>query len=201
MDFGINLGAANYLGEIGGTSGAAQPFLFDMKLKQASFSIGGFYRYNFTSNLAAKFTINYARITGADSLSDEPSRIGRNLSFRTELIEIGLSGEYNFFSFNDVSRRGRTRIDFSSYVFGGVALLMYYPYAKYEDKWYYLRPLLTEGTENAYDEMTFAFPLGIGAQFTFQRKFRIGFEMGYRFTMTDYLDDVSTDYALSLIHI
>ncbi len=195
MDFGLSVGAANYLGEIGGTSGEAKPFLFDLKLQQANFAIGGFYRYSITRTLAAKLSFNYARIGGADSLSEEPTRIGRNLSFRTDILEFNLTGEYTFFSFNDMSRRSRARIDFNAFGFAGFGALLYYPYAEYDGKWYYLRPLATEGIENTYSEMTFAVPLGVGMNFTFERKFRIGLEMGYRFSFTDYLDDVSTDYA------
>ncbi len=195
MDFGINLGGANYLGEIGGSSGESKPFLLDLSPKQTNFAIGAFYRYNFTRNLGAKISFNYARISGADSLSTEPTRLGRNLSFRTEMFEFILTGEYTFFSYNDMARRSRSRVDFSSYAFGGAGVLLYYPYAQAGDKWYYLRPLATEGIENSYDEMTIVVPLGIGASFTFNRKVRLGVEFGYRFTMTDYLDDVSTDYA------
>lgn len=195
MDFGLNLGAANYLGEIGGNVGEAKPFLWDMRFQQTNFSIGGFYRMNFTRNIAAKVAFNYSRIEGADSLSNEPTRVARNLSFRTDLVEFNLTGEYTFFSFNDMSRRSKNRVDFSSYVTAGVGVLFYYPYANFNDKWYYLRPLATEGIENTYDEMAIIVPLGIGANFTFKRKIRLGIEFAYRFTNTDYLDDVSTDYA------
>jgi hypothetical protein len=194
MDFGLNLGGANYLGEIGGQN-EARPFLFDMKMEKTNMAIGGFFRWSFTNNIAAKLQVNYARIGGADSLSTQPSRVGRNLSFRTDIIETMLTGEYSFFVMNDINRRSRSRVDFRSYAFAGFGMLLYYPYAQFNDKWYYLRPLATEGIENQYDEMTFAVPLGIAANFTFERKVRVGFEVGYRFTFTDYLDDVSTDYA------
>lgn len=195
MDFGLNIGASNYLGEIGGNSGEAKPFLLDMRLQQTNFTVGGFYRYNFTHNIAAKASVNYVRISGADSLSNEPTRIGRNLSFRTDIFELALTGEYTFFSYNDMARRSRSRVDFSSYVFAGAGVILYYPYAQEDGKWYYLRPLATEGIENTYDEMAIVVPLGLGANFTFNRKVRLGFEVGYRFTNTDYLDDASTDYA------
>jgi len=195
MDFGINLGGANYIGEIGGNEGEAKPWLLDMKLSQTNIAVGGFYRYSFTKNIAAKISFNYARISGADSLSNEPTRIARNLSFRTDIIEATLTGEYAYFTMNDMSRRSRQRIDFRAYGFAGVGVCFYYPYAQYNDKWFYLRPLQTEGTENAYDEMTIAVPTGLGAAFTFNKKVRIGVEIGYRFTFTDYLDDVSTDFA------
>lgn len=195
MDFGLNLGATNYLGEIGGNTGEAKPFILDMRLQQTNFIVGGFYRFNFTRNIAAKLSFNYGRISGADSLSNEPTRVGRNLSFRTDLLEATLSGEYVFFSYNDMSRRSKNRVDFSSYVTAGAGIVLYYPYAQFDNKWYYLRPLQTEGVENAYDEMAIVVPLGIGANFTFNRKIRLGIEFNYRFTNTDYLDDVSTDYA------
>lgn len=195
MDFGLSLGAANYLGEIGGGEGEAKPWLLDMKFQQTQFAVGGFYRVNFTRELAAKISFNYGRIEGADSLSGNPARVARNLSFRTDLMEFSLEGQYAFFSFNDMSRRSKNRVDFSSYAILGAGYLLYYPYAQYEGKWYALRPLATEGIENQYDEAAFVYFGGIGASFTFNRKIRLGFETAYRFANTDYLDDVSTDYA------
>lgn len=195
MDFGINLGAANYMGEIGGDVGTANPWLLDMKFQQTNMAFGGFYRYHFNERLAAKIQLNYVRIEGADSLSNEPTRVARNLSFRTDIFEAMLTGEYNFFIKHDMNRRSRKRVDFRSYAFAGIGALLYYPHAKLNDKWYYLRPLATEGIDKQYDEMTIAVPLGLGAHFTFNRKTRIGLEVGYRFAFTDYLDDISTRYA------
>lgn len=195
IDFGLNLGAANYLGEIGGSSGDSRGFLFDMRFDQTNISAGGFFRYSFSNSLAAKISVNYVRIEGADSLSDNPNRIARNLSFRTDMIEATLTGEYAFLVLNDLTRRSKSRIDFRAHAFTGAGVLFFYPYAKANDEWFYLRPLQTEGVENAYDEMTIVVPLGIGASFTFNNKVRLGMEIGYRFSFTDYLDDVSTDYA------
>jgi hypothetical protein len=115
MDFGVNLGGANYLGEIGGYDGDAQPFILDMNIEQTQFAVGGFYRYSFSRNIAAKISLNFIRIEGADSLSNAPSRVGRNLSFRTDIFEAILTGEYNVFTMSDISRRSRQRIDFKSY--------------------------------------------------------------------------------------
>ena len=196
MDFGLNLGGASYLGEIGGTSGEAKPWLLDMKLSQSNIAFGGFFRYDITRSLSTKLSLNYMRIEGADSLSDEPTRIGRNLSFRTNMIEAVITGEFKFFQIRDLSRRSRQRVDFSTYVMAGAGVLFYYPYAQDNSgEWIELRPLQTEGADNAYEEMTIAIPIGAGVNFTFNKKFRLGMEFGYRFTFTDYLDDVSTRYA------
>lgn len=195
MDFGINLGASNYIGEVGGKGEEPKPWLLDMNLAKTNITVGGFYRYNFTRNIAAKIAVSYARIGGADSTSNIKTQIARNLSFRTDIIEASLTGEYYFFTINNMSRASNARIDFGAYAFAGAGIALYYPYAQSNGKWYYLRPLQTEGAENAYDEMTIVIPLGAGANFTFNKKLKLGIEFGYRFTFTDYLDDISTDYA------
>ena len=195
MDFGASIGMSNYIGEIGGSGTEPKPWLLDMRLEKSNFNFGGFYRINFTRNIAAKLSVNYARISGADSLSGIKTQIARNLSFRTDIIEAALTVEYYFFTMNDLSRASNARIDFGSYIFVGGGVALYYPYAQYEDKWYYLRPLQTEGVDNAYDVMTVAVPMGAGVNFTFNKKVKLGVEFGYRFTFTDYLDDISTRYA------
>ena len=193
MDFGFQLGATNYVGDVG-YAPESRDYL-DISLRTTNFAVGGFYRYSFTPNIAAKIQVNYLRLSGADSLSDNPVRYGRNLSFRTDVLEAALTGEYAFFTMNDLNRRSRSRVDFKSYAFAGIGAAFFYPYAQYNDRWYYLRPLQTEGTENAYDEMTISVPMGLGVNFTFNKKIRLGLEASYRMTFTDYLDDVSTDYA------
>ena len=195
MDFGVNLGASNYVGETGGSGTEPKPWLLDMTLAKTNFNFGGFYRMNFTRNIAAKMSFNFARISGADSLSGIKTQIARNLSFRTDIVEAVITAEYYFFTMNDVSRASNARIDFGSYIFAGGGVALYYPHAQYNNEWYALRPLQTEGSQNAYDVMTVVLPMGAGANFTFNKKLKLGIEFGYRFTFTDYLDDISTRYA------
>lgn len=195
MDFGVSLGGSNYIGEVGGSGTEPKPWILDMNLSKTSFGFGGFYRLNFTQNIAAKISVNYARISGADSLSGIATQRARNLSFRTDIIEAAITAEFYFLTINNLSRRSNARIDFGTYMFAGGGVALFYPYAQLNDKWYYLRPLQTEGTENAYDVMTVALPVGVGANFTFNKKLKLGIEFGYRFTFTDYLDDISTRYA------
>jgi hypothetical protein len=59
MDFGLNLGATNYVGEIGYAE-SSRDYL-DVSLQTTNFLVGGFYRYSFTPNIAAKIQINYLR--------------------------------------------------------------------------------------------------------------------------------------------
>lgn len=194
IDFGFKVGGANYLGEMGGNESARRDFVYDMKLKQTRWSAGGFFRYRISQKVAFNTGFNYGRIQGDDALSANPGRRGRNLSFRNDLFEIYARADIFLYSIYDLGHRRGNRWDFHSYVFLGVAGLYHNPQARWNGEWHNLRPLKTEGQLAAYSPVTMSLPKGIGMYFTHKRKFRIGWELGWRTTFTDYLDDASTNY-------
>ncbi len=199
-DFGVNLGASNYLGEIGGQEETRRDFIFDMKLNRTQYVVGGFGRYRVSPQLAFNVGVNYGRIRGNDYNSLNPARVARNLSFRNDIIELSGRGEFTIFYDNDASGRGYYNPDFRIYGFAGAGVFYHNPKAKYHGnldefngEYVALQPLQTEGI--GYSNWQLAIPAGIGLYFTFQKVHRFGWEMGYRTTFTDYLDDVSTQYA------
>ena len=192
-DYGAGLGASNYLGEMGGNAGSAKGFLSDLKLSQTRFSGNAFLRYKIFQWLAVKGSVSYVRIAGADSLSANYGRIGRNLSFRNDIIEAALNAQLFFFDIPDLGGSYRYRNDFRAYMFAGVAEYYSDPKANYNGQWIALRPLKTEGVP--YSATGFTFPVGIGFFFTLEKKLRLGWELSWRKTFSDYLDDVSTTYV------
>jgi len=192
-DYGFTIGAASYLGEIGGKQDVAKPWLFDMKLNQARWTIGGMYRKKITGDFYARANLAWTRIVGADSLATNPERVGRNLSFRNDLIELSLRGEYVFLEDFDVGNTGSYETNLNMYLGAGIGAFFHNPKAKYEGDWYALQPLELEGV--SYSRIQPQVPIYIGFSYTMNRSYRIGFETGYMFTFTDYLDDVSTTYT------
>lgn len=193
-DVGVNAGVANYLGEIGGGAGQGRDWILDLKLDQSRWNPGAFVRYRLDYNLGVKLSVNYARLQGADSLTPNPNRFTRNLHFRNDIIEVAMIGEYYFFNQPDVGRTGRYLLDFKAYFFGGVAGFYNNPKAKYQGEWHALQPLMTEGQEQPYSRIQLALPAGFGLFYTFSRVHRFGWTFGYRYTFTDYIDDVSGQY-------
>jgi hypothetical protein len=191
-DFGGQIGASNYLGEMGGTSDTRHDFIKDIKLSKTEFTLGGFARYKFTPLISAKAGLNWVRIEGADYLSTNPGRRGRNLSFQNNIFELELTGEVFFYEIPDLGHTYRYRNDFRMYAFAGISALYHNPRAHYQGEWVNLRPLKTEG--KTYSSFAAAVPLGIGLYFTVEKRHRIGWEFDWRTTFTDYLDDVSTVY-------
>ncbi len=194
-DVGFKLGGANYLGEIGGMEDTRRDFISDIKMPQTRWAIGGFARYRFTPILSLAGEVIYGRIQGDDALSTNRGRAGRNLSFRNDMIEFNGRAEVVFYNENDVGNRGRRRMDFKAFAFAGLGGLVHSPKANYNGSWVALRPLRTEGQIKEYGKLAFTIPAGLGLYFTYKKKHRFGWEMGWRTTFTDYLDDASTTYA------
>ncbi|MBS1546607.1 MAG: outer membrane beta-barrel protein [Bacteroidetes bacterium] len=194
-DVGVHLGGANYLGEMGGKEKTRQDFIWDMKLSQTRWAVGGFARYKINRTISINSGILYYRIQGGDYLSTNPARVGRNLSFRNDMFELYLRPEFTIFQDNDLGGRGRYRTDFRLFAYVGGALYMSNPKGQinHTGEFYKLRDMDTELAD--YSSLGFAVPAGLGFHFTFKRRHRIGWDFGWRTTFSDYLDDASTVYA------
>lgn len=202
-EYGLQLGGANYLGDIGGQEQTRRDFVWDMHLHQTNIALGMYGRYKLSKRMALNANFSYLQINTADSESTNPARVARNLNFRNRMLELGLRGELTIFYDNDVGGKGYYNPDFRFYVFGGVSVFRSNPQGQvrnaesefFSDTWHDLRPLTTEGQAEAYSAFGLAIPAGIGLYFTFDKIWRVGWELSWRTTFTDYLDDISGTYA------
>ncbi len=192
-DFGVGLGISNYLGEIGGKEKDRRDFVADMKLAKTRWNTGAFARYKWFPKVSVKAAFEYLRIEGDDKLSTNPGRNARNFNFRNDMMDLSLTGEYFFFENNDLGNTYRYQNGFRAYVFAGIGGFYSNPKANYNGEWVALRPLQTENVK--YSALGFSIPYGLGFYFTLSKKHRIGFEVNARKTFTDYLDDISTQFA------
>jgi hypothetical protein len=191
-DYGFNLGVSNYLGDIGGKEKTRRDFVADIKMSKTRWNVGGFARYKLKPKVSVKLALDYLRIEGDDKLSSNPARNARNLNFRNDMFDLALTGEYFFYEDNDLGNTYRYRNGFRAYIFAGVGGFYSNPKANKDGTWTKLRPLTTEGVR--YSAVGVNIPAGIGFYFTIHKKHRIGYEMNYRTTFTDYLDDISGNY-------
>jgi hypothetical protein len=188
-EFGIGLGAAHYFGDLNTRAKVNRP-------KPAA-SI--FFRKNFGNYIALRISANFAQLGYSDvyNTHNEVMR-RRNLSFNTNVWELGLQGDFNFYRFlpgDDLYR-------FTPYVTFGAGIFNYDPYAYLGKTKYFLRPLGTEGQgttdypdRKPYSSMALSLPIGVGFKYSVNERINVGFEIVHRFTNTDYLDDVSKTYV------
>ncbi|MEO8066892.1 MAG: DUF6089 family protein [Flavobacteriales bacterium] len=194
-DIGFHVGAANYLGEMGGKENPRRDFIWDLKLSQTRWAFGVFARRKINRFISINAGLMYLRIQGADDLSIYRPRRFRNLNFRNDMFELYVRPEFTIYADNDIGGRGRYRTDFRLFAYVGAAVFYHNPKGQLygEGSWVALRPLDTELA--GYSQVGFAIPAGMGFHFTFKRRHRIGWDFGWRTTFTDYLDDVSTVYV------
>lgn len=193
-DYGFSVGASNYLGDIGGGEGTRRDFVMDMKFNATRWNLGGFYRYRISPKFGIKGTLNYIRLAGDDANTLNPPRKARNLNFKNDMFELAAIGELYIYKVNDVGGTGRYTSDFNLYLFGGAGLFYSNPKGQTANgDWVALQPLQTEGV--AYSKFNFTIPAGVGFYYTINRKYRLGMEISWRTTFTDYIDDVSDRFV------
>ena len=188
QEVGISGGVANYYGTL-------QPDIFP---NYGYKPMGGIlYKYFMNPHIGIRTGLSYTNLTAADSLSNIPANKARNLSFATHLIELHAALEINFCTL-EIGKR-----HFTPYIFGGLAVFYYDPYAIDPlGHQVYLRPLSTEGEglpmypdRKEYSLVNMSFPFGGGFKFFLHERVILGCELGFRYTNTDYLDDVSKSYV------
>ncbi len=196
-DVGVAIGGANYLGEMGGKEKTRRDFIWDLKLDQTRWMLGAFAQYRASNLIYINAGFNYLRLQGADRNSTNPERVGRYLNFKNDLFEFYARPEITIYHDNDFGGRGRYSTDFRLFGYIGIAGYLSNPKGQIngEGEWHALRPLTTEGQSSAYSNFGFAIPAGLGFWFTKNRQYRFGFDIGWRTTFDDYIDDVSTTYA------
>lgn len=187
-EFGISAGAAHYFGDLNTRAGINRP-------KPA---FGVFFRKQFTNYVALRVAAHYAKLGYSDTYNDNEFQKRRNLSFNSNIWELAIQGDFNFFKFIPGTAYNR----FTPYVTLGVGAFSYDPYAFYGNQKIFLRPLGTEGQgysqypdRKAYSTMALCIPFGVGVKYNLTEKMNVGFEIVHRFTNTDYLDDVSSTYV------
>ncbi len=185
-EFGIAVGAGHYFGDLNTRAALNRP----------NFSAGVYYVKQFNNYVGVKLAADYAFLAYSDVYSKNETQRLRNLSFNTNVWEASLSGYFNFFRFIP----GVSGYKFTPYLSLGVGVFSYDPYAYLQGTKYFLRPLGTEGQNfdsgrKQYGTMAMCIPLTFGFKYSINENMNVFAEVGYRFTNTDYLDDVSASYA------
>ena len=188
-EIGLTAGFANYYGDL------QDKVLTDVGARP----LGGIsYKYFMNPHVGLRFGVTYTALRAADSLSESSVKQNRNLNFQTNLFEAHAGLELNLLPIE------ANNVHITPYVFGGIAVFHYNPYTytgPNNDK-VFLRPLSTEGQDipvypdrKQYNLVNVAFPIGGGLKFFVGKTLMISTELGFRYTNTDYLDDVSKSYV------
>ncbi len=176
-NFMVNAGSgiANYKGEMVNPG--------DMGFAKPNITVGA--EYFVYPRISARAQLTWFVMKGDDSKADD-DRWQRNLSFTSSSWELSTIGIVNL-----IPQGGRyyERPRINLHGFAGIGLLYFNPKTVLDGEKYALQPMQTEGVK--YSRFQPVIPVGLGARIHVNPFFNILIEGGYRFTFTDYLDDVS----------
>lgn len=193
FSIGWSINAMNYVGELD-----PGPGFFSPGVKFTRENIGLSFTKRVAPRISFRGNISRGVIQGDDfenaswSEKDIHRKI-RNLSFKNTIWELKADAIVDFFQNRSNPLK---RLDFIPYMFLGIAYYHHNPKARAPESvggnWVELQPLQLEG--KSYSLHQLAVPVGIGFRYKLNKRWDVAFEMGWRFTFTDYLDDASNSY-------
>ena len=180
---GLFVGGAYYFGDV-----------HSDLTENTHFSTGINFRQNLNSRWAWNTFFKYASISGDDANADSFFEKQRNLSFQSNIFEVGSVVEFNFLDFKPYKPQSFFQLAdvFTPYVVVGISLFYHNPKAYLAGNLYVLRPLQTEG--ESYTKVSVALPFGFGFKVRVTDRVLMGASIEFRPTFTDYLDDVHYRY-------
>ncbi len=193
----IGLGSCNIFGDIGGS--ATQENLFglkDIRFSTTRPSLISSLRYKLDANMALKFNLNFCMGGGSD-VNSIHAELGRTYKFTSFLSEQSLQFEYYLLSEDKVRKsnalytRSGMMNNYSKigvYLFGGVGGLFYTGKVTGTSP----TPEADIMTKPGY---TLTVPAGIGAKLVWSDRWSFNAELGYRYTLSDGLDGLTTQYS------
>ncbi|MBX2895337.1 MAG: hypothetical protein KF763_07835 [Cyclobacteriaceae bacterium] len=216
---GFSASALNYYGDI-----APKPQRVSTDISFTRPAIGLSFTHRFGPRYSLMGQFMYGTLKGSDTQSADQAdaengvfRYQRNLSFRNRIKELSVVAYFDLFE-NDATYI--SRVKWTPYAFIGVAGFHHNPQAQAPatglngenlgvapGTWVNLKPLGTEGQYSnleagdanfgikPYSNFQVAIPFGLGARFRINEVMDLWADLGFRYTFTDYLDDVSSNYV------
>ncbi len=218
---GVNFGMSDLWGDVG-TKSFIDHYGNGKYFNKPCFMGGVFGRFTPHPMIAARLGVNYGTLYATDAWNekkaksasspeaDEYQRYLRNQDVRANVWEGSLLLEFMPMRMNSESRAASKRLQ--PYIAAGVATFTYRPQTSLINpitgakKWVDIRDLHLEGEDLEYTKATehhskksykwvMSVPVGLGLRWDINREMAIGAEYLFRFTTTDRLDGVSSEYA------
>lgn len=204
-ELAIGFGATQFNGDLGGVNKLSSIHGFsDLKFPSTAWNAQLGYRFRYHPYYATKSRIQVGELKGNDALKVDQYQFSRNLNFRSFYLELSQHFELILIAREQMSCprfviKKRWLKFYQFYVTAGVGLLYFNPQANYNGSWVNLHPLKTEGQglpngPKPYKRITATVPLGLGFRWNISRMWRMGVELEYTPTFSDYLDDVGGVY-------
>lgn len=189
IEIGLNGGISNYNGDL-------IPKKSSEALRHSHFTITPFMKYKLNQYFDARGSFTYCKISGDDALVTDLVQKKRNLNFSSNIYEIAIGLDYNLLGYIPTNLVK----PISPYLHIGIGGYYFNPTTSYNGQTINLQSVGTEGQGmpgfgNKFSLYQICIPFGGGLKYALSDEINVGFEINFRKTFTDYLDDVSGSYV------
>ncbi len=186
LEFGVKAGMVMYDGDLN-----TKIIFTNITNARPAFSI--YTKYNFKKYFGLQLNFMKGKLYGDDSKSILAWQITRNLDFYSDINEISILGEFHLPKLKYKLRK------WNPYLFLGIGIFNFNPLTVYQGKEIELQPLGTEGQgivgyPAKYELFSYSIPFGVGLKYPIHKYIYLGLEISTRWTLTDYIDDISQFY-------
>ncbi len=191
----LGIGTTNVYGDLGGAPNATNLlFIRDITFRNTRPTIYTALRYKLDPKMALKFNLDYGYSRNEDFNNSRNEQ--RQFISITNLIEASVQYEFYFLqeerrlkSAAMFNRRGMVNnySTIGAYVFAGVGGVVYWSELDVER-----RPIDIYKPETG---ITLALPIGVGLKYVLSDQWMLGWELGYRHTLSDFVDGIQTPWS------
>lgn len=183
LEAGVLFGLINYSGDLAESQ---------VELSETKFGAGVFTRYHFLSHVALKATFFTGMLSGTDAHANDPLLKARSLQFNSNILELSLTGEWNFLNIKPIQNNGIRTIRIVPFLYLGVGGLIMQPEVEYfgppeafSVNVQYSLP------EQGLHKKALTVPFGGGLRAQITDRITVGAEGGWSPALSDHLDGVS----------
>jgi len=187
IDAGLQLGVSQSTTDIGGKQYNGRPTFQDIQWPMTKVAFAAFGRYKYSKNVAFSANLLLTKLAGDDALSPGTGRSGRNKSFTNHVEELSTRALYY------LPHNRRLYTPFAYYGFTGLNVFYHNPHLSDPDNDMYDVQLMA--TPKVYHRVQVGIPFGIGMTYTLPYFIRVGAEITWHKTFTDFLDGFTRPYS------
>jgi hypothetical protein len=191
----LGIGSTNVYGDLGGAPNAESLlFIRDITFRSTRPSIYGAIRYKIDPRTSVKLNLIY----GFSKTKDFDGSRNENREFISTSNLIEISGQYEFYFLQEDRRLKSTAMfdrrgminnysTLGAYVFAGVGATTFWSDLEIEQRDF--------DVYNSGPSVTLSLPIGLGIKYVLSDKWLLGLELGYRHTLSDFLDGIQTPWS------
>lgn len=192
MELGLGLGIANAFTDLAASNARSQPAVTDIYARGLLPALSLYLRYDSGNIFAIKGSFNTCQLKANDAWSSDLEVVNRGKAFTNTIYEGSITGELHLPRDYSHPKRDINSNQIDPYLFVGLGLFYHQPDVQGEPIDDFDEAM---NTPDLYSNWQLSVPMGMGVHWNMSSRWKMGWEVNFRYTFFDYLDGVTRPYS------